>query len=123
MKIKAVWILLLTLLLCIRANLYVCACAPQVSHQTTGATLCQKDDLCQDCGHTKSCCHLQHEVKLFGSTVFAAADFQTIDEPQQTLFDYNAQKLSASLKMSGCNKAPPRLRNHSLITLQQKLLV
>ncbi len=124
MRAIAIFVLLLTVLFFWRTNSQTCVCPSQARAQTAGVSIiAHSAGLCNDCGHTKTCCSEKQSVKMLvagGATVDAPLDVYELALSS----DVNSESHPKELFRSRfTNRAPPWSIQQTPYYLHQKLLV
>lgn len=130
-KTNSIFAIILMLLLGLFADASQCSCPSDFSQKlsTTIPTIVTVlaeasttlGDICEDCGHTKSCCYSHQEQPAVGLAITVVIP----DLESGTHFnDTEVFSLSKKDAMGGVgNKAPPWVLRPTLHSLNRKLLV
>lgn len=134
-KTKSIFISFMVLLLSFCASPFACACPKENSEEvsTTVSTIVKAvsrlssmddDDVCLDCGHSKSCCYSHQEqpaIMLATSTSVSGCHYASqLWSP--TMYFSALYLLQESIGCVG-SRAPPWIIRATLQNLHQKLLV
>lgn len=128
MKTKVICIMLLTCLFFLKASLHVCIC-PKTSQEintssdAVSISMQVDQDVCSDCGHTKSCCIEQQQNVELASGDASFLENQCFTQIVPTVSPVFEFPLTALAEDRFVNKAPPQDLLQTPVSLHQKLLV
>ena len=124
MKTNPIFVLLLTLLLCIAATpgMRQCICPPQQDAPAITQFVARHllNDVCSDCGHSEECCANHNDAPLIVLQLTLDV-MHASTSLVRALFDFTVPEYS--LAESGTNRAPPSCKTFTLVALHCLLLV